>query len=660
LRFVLGLVKTISSYLFKDYASSCKFAQSLLKYSQAENSWQTSVQYAFYYSLACLALYPTAGDRLQREYLERVAANQQKMKIWAYHAPMNFQHKYDLVDAEKARVLDQALLAMELYDRAISGAREQGYIQEEALAYELAAEFYLALGREEIAASYMKKSHYCYGCWGATAKVKDLESRYRQLLSPWKGMPKSEGTIASTSLTTSGSGEALDLATVMKASQAISSAIVLNKLLANLMKILIENAGAQVGYLILPTEDALLIEASGAVDAEKVTVLQSIAIDNCQEISRRIVNYVARTRETVVLNDATREGFFTNDPYIKDRQPKSVICAPLIDRGKLSGIVYLENNLTTGAFTSSRLEMLNLLSAQAAISIENARSYRKQSQLYRELVELNAAYERFVPSQFLQFLQKKSIVEVQLGDQVQQEMSILFSDIRDFTTLSESMTPSENFQFINSYLSRMEPAIIENNGFIDKYIGDAIMALFGGSADDAVKAGIAMLQELTEYNQHRANSGYLPIKIGIGINTGTIMLGTVGGYSRMDGTVISDAVNLASRVESLTKNYGVSLLITHQTFQRLQDSNQYAIRLIDRAKVKGKSKEVTVYEVFDADPRPVREGKLVTRTAFERAWLLYHRGICGEAAQLFADCLRQNPSDKVAKIYLERCQLPGS
>ncbi|TAF33592.1 MAG: response regulator, partial [Oscillatoriales cyanobacterium] len=181
-------------------------------------------------------------------------------------------------------------------------------------------------------------------------------------------------------------------------------------------------------------------------------------------------------------------------------------------------------------------------------------------------LEITQATSRFVPNEFLGFLGCESIVDIKLGDAVQLEMSVLFSDIREFTTLSEQMTPEDNFKFINSYLSHMEPLIVENRGFIDKYIGDAIMALFSEGADDAVRAGIAMLHALVEYNQERASAGYIPIKIGVGINTGSLMLGIVGGPSRMDGTVISDAVNLASRIESLTKKYGVSLLITDPTF----------------------------------------------------------------------------------------------
>ncbi|HBB36145.1 MAG TPA: hypothetical protein DC064_31315 [Cyanobacteria bacterium UBA9273] len=289
---------------------------------------------------------------------------------------------------------------------------------------------------------------------------------------------------------------------------------------------------------------------------------------------------------------------------------------------------------------------------------------RKQAEVERQkfteqLFQLNKAYLRFVPRQFLQLLDKESIVDVELGEAVQQNMSILFADIRDFTTLSERITLEDNFKFINAYLSRMEPAIIENNGFIDKYIGDAIMALFSGEADNAVKAGIDMLNRLAEYNTTRTRPERPPIHIGIGINTGSLMLGTVGGHNRMDGTVISDSVNLAARLESLTKDYGVSLLISHHTFQSLHHPVEYAFRVIDRVKVKGKSKMVSVFEIFEADPLTIREAKLLTKPKFEQALFLYNRNNFREAAQLFQDCLDVIPEDKVAQIYLLRCQQEG-
>lgn len=288
---------------------------------------------------------------------------------------------------------------------------------------------------------------------------------------------------------------------------------------------------------------------------------------------------------------------------------------------------------------------------------------RQQAKLIAELQEkesylqaLNESFLRFVPRQFLQLLEKKSFLDIQLGEHIQQEISVLFSDIRDFTSLSERMTPDDNFKFINGYLSRMEPAIIENHGFIDKYIGDAIMALFSGDADGAVRGGISMLQRLADYNITRTRPERPPIKIGIGINTGTLILGTVGGASRMDGTAIGDAVNLASRLEGLTKQYGVPLLISNRTFMVLKNPGKYHIRLIDRVRVKGKSEQVAVYEVFDADVPELREGKLAMKSTFEQAIVFYHSSDKETAFQLFEKCLQANPGDMVARMYLQRCQ----
>ena len=220
-----------------------------------------------------------------------------------------------------------------------------------------------------------------------------------------------------------------------------------------------------------------------------------------------------------------------------------------------------------------------------------------------DLKDTNLSIERFVPHAFLAIVGKPSIVDVELGDNKLKTMTILFSDIRNFTTLSEAMTPDENFAFINAYLERMGPVIRDHNGFIDKYIGDAIMALFD-SADDAVRAGLAMLAALEAFNTERRGKGRAPINIGVGINTGTLMMGTIGEKHRMDGTVISDAVNLASRVESLTKTYHVGLLISQHTLQSLSNPRLYDIRPVDDVVVKGKTHPVTIYEVRASASQP--------------------------------------------------------
>jgi len=272
------------------------------------------------------------------------------------------------------------------------------------------------------------------------------------------------------------------------------------------------------------------------------------------------------------------------------------------------------------------------------------------------LSKIGSAYGRFVPREFLRFLDKQSIVEVELGDSVAREMTILFADIRGFTRLSEQMTPEENFRFINDYLSEMEPAIAEYDGFIDKFIGDAIVALFPNRADDALQAAIGMLQRLDDYNRkYRTPDGLVPIAIGIGLNAGPLMLGTVGGRLRMDSTVVGDTVNMTSRLEGLTKMYGTPLLVTHNVVVRLQDAAIYCLRTIDRVTVRGKSEAVSIFEVFDADPSELRSRKYKMKPTFEQAVLDFHMSNFEAAQAGFEACLENAPEDVAAQIYRDRC-----
>ena len=312
--------------------------------------------------------------------------------------------------------------------------------------------------------------------------------------------------------------------------------------------------------------------------------------------------------------------------------------------------------------------MLTLIFSQAMLlALRYANTLFRSEALSRdlaanneELKQTNAAVSRFVPRDFLHHLGRDRILDVQLGDQIEREMTILFSDIRDFTTLSESMSPQENFNFINSYLKRMEPLIAENDGFIDKYIGDAVMALFasegqsGFGADAALRSSLAMLAALGPYNQNREARGYLPVRIGIGLNTGRLMLGTVGGANRMDGTVISDAVNLAARVESMSKMYGAELLITEYTRDLLADPEAYLLRPADRVLVKGKREPVSVFEVFQGDEPGRRDLKLATLTDFRGAYELYLKGDFAAAGQGFRVVLERNPDDVIAAKYVNR------
>jgi two-component system sensor histidine kinase ChiS len=272
----------------------------------------------------------------------------------------------------------------------------------------------------------------------------------------------------------------------------------------------------------------------------------------------------------------------------------------------------------------------------------------------REVERLASASARFVPREFLRVLQKKSIVDVELGDQVMGEMTIMFSDVRGFTTLSEGMTPKENFDFINSLLNQICPLIREYHGFVDKYMGDGVMALFPREADDAVKAAIAMRQQLAKFNKARKAQNQLPIEIGIGLHSGLLMLGTIGEAQRMEGTVISDAVNLASRVEGLTKRYGASLVISEQTMMRLKDPTKYSFRFVDKVQVKGKQTSVSVFEVFDGSSEEMMALKMETKSDFEQGLFLYHDKQFPEASVHFNKVLQRNPKDEAARLYLQR------
>ncbi|WP_017862224.1 adenylate/guanylate cyclase domain-containing protein [Leptospira interrogans] len=288
------------------------------------------------------------------------------------------------------------------------------------------------------------------------------------------------------------------------------------------------------------------------------------------------------------------------------------------------------------------------------------------SQQKLELARQKNAFFRFVPVQFLNVLGKNSAVEVNLGDSVLKEMSVLFTDIRSFTTISEQMTPEENFRFINDYLASMEPVVQRHEGFVDKFMGDGILALFSGdgeitrshqtSADKAILAAIEMKKKVQTINAQAKDSHFRGLKIGIGINTGNLMLGTVGSRSRLDTTVIGDTVNVASRLESLTNLYRADILITKSTLSAMTIADNLAIREIDSVVVKGKTDPIIIYEIYEADEPLIRKLKDATLSLITRGIILYKVADFQEALINFEQALKIFPEDIVPILYRERCQ----
>ncbi|BCL37447.1 ATP-binding sensor histidine kinase [Nostoc sp. MS1] len=399
------LAKTLLSYFFEKYQDAAEFASKFEEYEQGATGLVIIPLRNFYQSLSLLALCDIADDVERQEYLQKVSANQQQMQKWSEFAPANYLHKYNLVEAELQRVLTQNFAAFNLYDTAIAQAKENGYIQELALANELAAKFYLNSGKEQVAQGYMQEAYYGYARWGAKAKTDDLEKHYLQLLQPilqqqeHRFRPFTEtlstigfsGTSASTHTSSSSISEALDFTSVLKAAQAISSSIEIDELIANLTQIILETSGAKKSVLMLPQNDVWQVRAITFIDKQETsqtqvrTILESQTIDECQEIPKKVIYYVKNTQQTIVIDNSQTDIPGVIGEYMLTHQPKSIICTPIINQGHLVGILYLENKLTQGVFTNDRLQVINLLSSQAAISLENARMYQQAQQALQDL-----------------------------------------------------------------------------------------------------------------------------------------------------------------------------------------------------------------------------------------------------------------------------------
>jgi len=367
------------------------------------------------------------------------------------------------------------------------------------------------------------------------------------------------------------------------------------------------------------------------------------------------VHLVLRTRRALLIDDALQDPTFHLDPYVARARPRSVLCSPMLRHGELVGAILLENELVAGAFTPDRVEFLQVIAGQAAISIENAGLVQDLEQSLDAQVALTNAHARFVPHQFLASLGRRNIQDVRLGDHASKSLSVLFSDIRGFTPLIGSLTPRASIDFINAYIGRMEPAILANGGFVDSYIGDAIMALFDGPPDDAVAAGVSMLRALREFNTERSAAGQAPLSIGVGINTGALMLGTIGGPNRIKCGVIGDPVNLAARIEGLTKQLGVPLLIGDETVSGLTRPGAFLLRPVGRVVLVGRSEPVVVHEVFDADPHSLRDAKAANLDRYTRACAAFYAREWREARAGFEAVLAACPEDSAARGYLRRC-----
>lgn len=395
------LSKLILSYSFGCIETAIQIADQGVQYLNAGISMPSAPAYYYYDSLTRLNLYDSNLDASsQEELLSQVDSNQKNLLVYVNAAPVNYQHKYHLIEAVRLHGLGKRADAMEFFDCAIAGAKANGFIQDEALSNELAAKFYLSWGKDKFAAGYIQEAYYCYSRWGAKAKVADLETHYPELLRPILQQTVTSADVLTTLMTiaapavsvhydtdgsfsSTGIYQSLDFATILKASQALSRTIQLDELLQKLTQIILHNSGGDRCALVFPDETGEW--QVRAIATPNYVQLIAEPLTNNPNIPIKLIQYVKNTQETVVI-DELKTDLPVIDDYLRERQPKSILCLPLLNQGHLIGILYLKNHLTSGVFTRDRLLILNFLCTQAAICLENARLYQ-QAQTYTQQLE---------------------------------------------------------------------------------------------------------------------------------------------------------------------------------------------------------------------------------------------------------------------------------
>jgi PAS domain S-box-containing protein len=481
--------KTQARFLAGDYASAIDAslrAQQLLWTSPSQ--FETA-EFCFYGALSHAAAWDSASPDQRQQHFEALAAHHRQLEVWAENCPENFENRAALVGAEIARIEDRELDAERLYEQAIHSSQTNGFVHNEALANELAARFYAARGFDTIAQAYLRKARYCYLRWGAAGKVRQLDELYPQLREeePIPGPTSTIGTPV----------EHLDLATVIKVSQAVSGEIVLEKLIDTLMRTAIEHAGAERGLLILPRGVEQWVGAEARTSGDTITVRLQEASVSGVAVPESIVNYVVRTQESVILDDASAQHPFSADSYFHQQHARSILCLPLVNQAKLIGVLYLENNLTPHVFTPTRIAVLKLLASQAAISLENTR-------LYRDLEEREAKVRRLVDANIIGiFIWNLEGEIIEANDAFLHMLKYSREDLVSGRVRWTDLTPAES-------RDRDKPAVgeLKATGTVQPFQkeffrkdGSRVPVMIGGAIFESGKEGVAFVLDLSEQKQ---------------------------------------------------------------------------------------------------------------------------------------------------------------
>lgn len=532
-----------------------------------------TAEHNFYNSMTLAALLPDAPATTQAAYLTTISKQQETLKVLAENCPENWQHKYLLVEAELAAHRKEPFKAMELYRQAIDLARLHRFRPLQALGNERLAKLWKNKRETSYASLHLREALYLYEGMGATHKIKQLTEELTKL-----GVVHATSELNTAHLpTTKTSTSSLDLESVLKASQTLSSEIVLEKLLDKMMHIVMENAGAEKGFLLREQEGNWYVQAQGKAKG-KIVVLENVPLDKSSNVPVSIVKYVARTKSNVVLQDATKDKRFFSDEYIVQQQPKSILCTSVSISGNQTAVLYLENNLSFGAFTDERVELLKVLSSQIAISLDNALLYQTMEAKVKERTAELAFQKDQSEQLLLNILPEETAKELKANGNVEprlyKNVSILFIDIVGFTKIANKMTAAALVQDLDHYYKAFDQ-IMEKYGIEKiKTIGDAFFAAAGvpvpmkDHAAIIIQAAKDVLEVVATEKKQRLSNGQNYFEVRIGINSGSVIAGVVG-HSKYSFDIWGSAVNIAARMES---NSAVGKInISDNTYQLVKE-----------------------------------------------------------------------------------------
>ena len=606
------VIKLQLAFLFGDYEAAAGHARSSQAHIHYVPGQIMIVQHFFFYGLTAAALLRTGAS--PRHALRRsLSRSRSKLRRWARNVPENFLAHHLLLEAEIAFCRGRREKAERLYDEAIATAKRGGFLDIEALANELAGQYFVSRNRLVVAATYLQESSAAYGRWGAGAKVTRLSQTKTPLPA---GLSRARNEVgAAEERRTAERRDLIDLDTVMRASVELSSDAEADRRLSRLMKLVLESVGGERGFFITMEAGALHIEAAGDVDERKMPPYQLPSIEVEAHLSPQIATYVLRTGHDLALEDARADARFASCSYIRQREPRSILCVPLSKKGEALGAVYVENNLAPGIFGADRLNALKLLAQQVGVAVENARlsRYLKDNDTTLQAALQNIAVLERIKSQLSKFVPQtlQRLIETNPGDpdleMRNEDASVLFLDMAGYTQMSEQLDTEELNELIETYFSSYLDDVHDNGGDISEIAGDGLMILFRDPdpllhACAAARTALLVRDKTARINNERRNR-WPPVVINIGINSGAVLIGASKIHSQLGTrwtfTANGYNTNLAARIGGSAVNGAI--LVSEETARRLGDG--FALSDAGDQIFKGISRSIKVFSI--AEPEPV-------------------------------------------------------